>query len=133
MASQSNFGHSGVLPTHPELLDWLAKRFVHEGWSVKAIRKLILTSHTYRQASVVTLEHEQRDPDNTYLSRMPMRRLTAEEMNDTLAFVSGRLDERRYGPPDPRRERDGGLVTVYERGSGFFDVPSMCGTRASEM
>jgi len=119
VASPSNFGHSGRLPTHPELLDWLTVRFMHEGWSIKAIRRLILTSRTYQQGSAVTPEHEQRDADNAYLSRMAMRRLTAEEVNDTLAFVSGRLDERRYGSPDPRRERANGLVTVYERDTGY--------------
>lgn len=119
VTSLSNFGRSGVEPTHPDLLDWLAVRLVKEGWSLKALRKLIVTSRTYRQASSLKEEHELHDPDNRYLSRMVMRRLSAEEINDTLAFVSGRLDERRYGSPDPRLERPDGLVTVYERDSGY--------------
>ena len=106
-----NFGRTGARPSHPELLDWLALEFIRQGWSMKALHRLIMTSSTYRQASTVTPTHEKLDAENVLLSRMPMRRMEAEVLRDTLFLVSGRLDETRYGPADPVLEREDGLAT----------------------
>lgn len=114
-----NFGKTGARPTHPELLDWLAVEFVRSGWSVKSLHRLIMTSSTYRQSSAVTAVHEERDPDNQLLSRMPMRRLDAESIRDTLLFVSGKLSDRPFGPPDPVEMREDGLVTSVETSAGW--------------
>jgi hypothetical protein len=114
-----NFGHTGAPPTNPELLDWLATEFVQQGWSLKAMQRLIMTSATYRQSSTVSAELQKLDPDNLLLSRMPMKRLTAEELSDTLLLVSGRLDETRDGPPQPVEVREDGLVTAIEMDKGW--------------
>jgi mono/diheme cytochrome c family protein len=114
-----NLGHTGAPPTNPELLDWLATEFVQHGWSIKAMQKLIMTSTTYRQSSSVSSELERLDPDNVLLSRMPMKRMTAEELCDTLLFVSGRLDETHSGPPQPVEVREDGLVTPIETAKGW--------------
>jgi len=106
-----NFGHTGAPPTHPELVDWLATEFVRQGWSIKGMHRLIMTSTAYRQSSVVTPTLDKLDPDNMLVSRMPMRRMEAEEIYDTLLLVSGKLDEMRGGPPEPVDVRDDGLVT----------------------
>ena len=105
-----DFGRMGARPTHPELLDWLAQEFVRQGWSLKTMHRLMMTSSTYRQASTVTAAHEKLDPDNVLLSRMPMRRMEAEVLYDSLLLASGRLDEMRFGPPDPVEVRSDGLV-----------------------
>lgn len=109
-----NFGRAGGRPTHPKLLDWLAVEFVNRGWRVKALQRLIMTSSTYRQSSAVTPLHERVDPENRLLSRMPLRRLDAEALRDTLLFISGQLDTRPYGPADPVETREDGLVPPAE-------------------
>jgi mono/diheme cytochrome c family protein len=109
--SLGNFGRAGTPPSHPELLDWLAGEFVRRGWSLKAMHRLIMTSATYRQSSQVTPERQRADPDNTWLSRMPLTRLDAESLYDTMLLVAGRLDETPYGPADPVEARSDGLVT----------------------
>lgn len=111
VASLDDFGALGTPPTHPDLLDWLAVEFVEQGWSLKKLHRLIMTSAAYRQAAVVRPEHERLDPDNILLSRMPMRRMTAEEVRDSILLLAGKLDERRFGPPDPVEVRSDGLVT----------------------
>ncbi|HKS35908.1 MAG TPA: DUF1549 and DUF1553 domain-containing protein [Verrucomicrobiae bacterium] len=94
----SNFGHSGEPPTHPELLDDLASRFMQNGWSVKGLVREIVLSATYRQSSsapVIDRRYSlssEVDPANTLLSRMNRRRLTVEQWRDAVLFVSGRLD-----------------------------------------
>ena len=139
VGSLGNFGKMGDRPTHPELLDWLACEFVRQGWSVKAMHRLIMTSNTYRQSSAVTAQHEQFDPSNHLLSRMPMRRMDAEELRDTLLAVAGQLDETRYGPAEPVTARADGLVLAGKRRSVYvqqlrkqapsllesFDLPAM--------
>ncbi|MEX2119748.1 MAG: PSD1 and planctomycete cytochrome C domain-containing protein [Pirellulales bacterium] len=107
-----NFGKAGERPTHPELLDWLAIEFVRQGWSVKAMHRLMMTSSTYRQSSAASEQQRESDPDNQLLSRMPMRRMEAEVLLDTLASVAGRLYLTPYGPPDPVSARADGLVTI---------------------
>ncbi len=110
-----NFGKAGAPPTHPELLDWLAREFVRGGWDVKAMHRLLMTSNVYRQSSVVTPDSARADPDNAWLSRMPLTRLDAESLYDTLLFVAGRLDEKPFGPADAVRVRPDGLVTPTGR------------------
>lgn len=113
-----NFGKTGAPPTHPELLDWLAREFVRQGWSLKAMHRLMMTSATYRQSSAVTANQEKIDPENSLISRMPLVRLDAEALYDSLLLVAGRLDESRFGPPDAVTVRGDGLVTPVgtERG-----------------
>ncbi|MFN0053086.1 MAG: DUF1549 and DUF1553 domain-containing protein [Planctomycetales bacterium] len=86
-----NFGRRGERPTHPELLDYLAARFMEAGWSVKAMHRWLLLSSTYRQSSDNPAA-VQSDPENRWLSRMPWRRLEAEAIRDSILAVSGRLD-----------------------------------------
>jgi hypothetical protein len=96
----SDFGRNGSLPTHRELLDWLAHRFEEDKWSVKAIHRLILTSSAYRQASSkVDAEAARLDPDNRLLWRFPRQRLEAEEIRDSVLVVSGRLNPEMGGTP----------------------------------
>jgi hypothetical protein len=87
--SSNDFGARGEKPTHPELLDWLAAKFVESGYSVKAMHRLILSSSAYQRASTAP---SAADPDNRLLAHFPRRRLTAEEMRDTLLTASGQLD-----------------------------------------
>jgi Protein of unknown function (DUF1553) len=93
-----DFGYQGQSPTHPELLDWLAKRLVEERWSMKAMHRLIVTSATYRQSSRVTPELLARDGENTLLARGPRVRLEAEVIRDSLLRAGGLLYEKIGGP-----------------------------------
>jgi hypothetical protein len=93
-----NFGSQGEWPSHPDLLDWLATRFVDSGWDVKAMLKTIVMSETYRQSSKVSPELWGRDPDNRLLARGPRLRLTAEMVRDQALAVSGLLVEKLGGP-----------------------------------
>ncbi len=117
--SVGNYGKTGTPPSHPELLDWLATEFVKQGWSMKQMHRLMMTSSIYRQASAVSDEASRLDPDNILLSHMPLRRMDAEVLNDTLLLVSGRLDETRYGVAEPVLVRDDGLVTPIETEKGW--------------
>jgi hypothetical protein len=94
----SNFGKMGVPPTHPELLDYLATRFVNEGWSVKRMHRLIMLSRTYQMASGESDANAAIDVGNDYLWRFPPRRLDAEAIRDTILMVSGSLDRSMGGP-----------------------------------
>ncbi|MBM4069473.1 MAG: DUF1553 domain-containing protein [Planctomycetes bacterium] len=137
--SLDNFGKTGQPPTHPALLDWLAREFVRHGWSMKAMHRLMMTSQTYRQSSVVTALHEKLDPANRLLSRMPLRRMEAEVVRDTLLLLAGKLDGAQFGPADPVQVRADGLVQSGRRRSVYvqqlrkhppsllesFDLPSM--------
>jgi mono/diheme cytochrome c family protein len=117
--SLGNFGKAGTPPTHPELLDFLALELVRSGGSIKSMHRLMMTSATYRQSSAVTAERKRIDPDNALVSRMPLVRLDAEELYDTLLLVSGRLDETRFGPPDGVAARSDGLVTPTATARGW--------------
>ena len=114
-----NFGKAGARPTHVELLDWLANEFVRSGWSVKSMHRLIVTSSTYRQSSQVTDDALHLDPDGSLLSRMPLQRMEAEVLRDTLLFVAGQLDETPYGPADQVEVRGDGLVTSKSSQRGW--------------
>jgi mono/diheme cytochrome c family protein len=115
----ANFGKTGAQPTHPELLDWLAVQFVRGGWSMKAMHRLIMTSTAYRQVATRNPALDQQYPDNALLSRMPLRRMEAEQLNDTLALVAGRLDETPFGPATPVEVREDGLVSPIPTEKGW--------------
>jgi hypothetical protein len=95
----SNFGVSGQLPSHPELLDWLALQFEHNGYSTKALQRMIMLSSTYQQASDIRPELMRRDPLNRWLWRMPVRRVEAEVIRDSILATSGVLNQQMGGPP----------------------------------
>ncbi|QDT92947.1 DUF1549 and DUF1553 domain-containing protein [Gimesia algae] len=117
-ATPSDFGVMGDLPTHPELLDWLADELVSSGWKMKSLHRLILTSSVYRQAgqsdgtqasAVAWKRSLKEDPDVALLSRFPRQRLDAEVIRDAMLSVSGKLSEKTGGrgvmPPLPRELR----------------------------
>jgi len=93
-----DFGIQGNLPTHPELLDWLAVEFMKQGWSLKKMHKLIVMSATYRQSSRFTPELLAKDPENRFLARGPRVRLEAESIRDSLLLSSGLLSPKSGGP-----------------------------------
>jgi hypothetical protein len=93
-----DFGFQGEAPTHPELLDWLAVEFMRDGWSLKRLHKLIVTSAAYRQTSRVAPELQTRDPENRLLARGPRFRLEAEMVRDAALRASGLLSEKMGGP-----------------------------------
>ena len=97
VATPGDLGLQGARPTHPELLDWLARRFVDSGWDVKALCREIVLSATYGQDSAGS--SAELDPDNSLLARGPKQRLTAEMLRDTVLFASGLLEGRLGGPP----------------------------------
>ncbi len=94
----NDFGRMGQLPTHPELLDWLAVEFRDGGQSIKELHRLIVTSSVYRQSSQVRSDFAAIDGDNRYLWRMNRRRLDAESIRDTVLALSGRWNPAMYGP-----------------------------------
>jgi hypothetical protein len=98
VATPENFGRTGAKPTHPELLDWLAVEFMDRGWSLKELHRLIVTSTAYRQSSTRRPEPLAVDPENTLWWRMPLRRLDAEAIRDSVMAISGDLNSRMFGP-----------------------------------
>ena len=96
-----NFGAQGALPTHPTLLDYLALRFVEQGWSVKAMLREMVRSHTFRQSTQASVGADEVDPQNHLWHHYPVRRLEAEAIRDGILAVSGRLDTTMYGKPVP--------------------------------
>lgn len=88
----NDFGLRGQPPTHPELLDWLALRFIESGWSVKSMHRLIMTSDAYQRTSRGTAEGQSSDPENRFLWRFQRQRLDAEQIRDGLLVVSGQFD-----------------------------------------
>ena len=158
VATPDDFGLQGDLPTHPELLDWLAVEFRESGWDVKAMVKRIVLSRTYRQSAEVDAEKIAADPDNRWLARGPRRRLDSRLLRDQALALSGLLVREiggpsvfPYQPPGVweaislgknHYEQDHGdalyrrsLYTVWRRviaPTNFFDVPSrqLCSVRA---
>ncbi|HXG60324.1 MAG TPA: DUF1553 domain-containing protein, partial [Planctomycetota bacterium] len=106
VATSEDWGVRGEMPSHPELLDWLATEVVRLGWDLKRLVRLLVTSATYRQSSRVTPELWARDPSNRLLARGPRVRLSAETVRDQALFVAGLLSRRLYGPsvypPQPK-------------------------------
>ena len=113
-----NFGVMGSRPSHPYLLDWLAAKFVSNQWSVKRMHRMIMNSRTYRQSSRVTQTQRNMDPQNILFSRMPMRRMDAESLRDSLLFVSEKLDTTLGGLPDTVSVDREGLVSVNPTADG---------------
>lgn len=107
-----DFGMLGERPSHPALLDWLADEFMSQGWSLKALHRLILTSTAFRQSSLRAPKLEAIDPDDRLLGRMPVRRLEAEAVRDAILAASGRLTPTMYGPPIPVAVDEAGQVIV---------------------
>ncbi|MFO1483160.1 MAG: PSD1 and planctomycete cytochrome C domain-containing protein [Verrucomicrobiaceae bacterium] len=101
-----NFGFLGLKPTHPELLDWLARWFTNNGWSIKDMHRLIMTSRVYQQSSAVDPSAAQADPENILLHHFPVRRLEAEEIRDALLHVAGSIDNTIGGKTIPLRNRE---------------------------
>ena len=128
----SNFGQMGERPSHPELLDYLAARFVELNWSVKALHREIMLSSTYALAATSIAKNEDADPDNRLLWRANRRRLDVESMRDSLLFVSGRLDASLGGEAANLVEDANLRRTVYGYVSrrrldtmlGLFDFPN---------
>jgi hypothetical protein len=120
-----DFGNQGEMPTHAELLDWLAVRFRESKWNVKGLLKLMVMSATYRQASVPTAQHKARDPENKLLSRAPSYRLSAEMIRDNALAASGLL-VRKVGGRSVHPYQPAGVwealavrnATKYEQGQG---------------
>lgn len=117
--SLGNFGRTGSPPTHPKLLDQLAMEFVAKKWSIKSLHRLMMTSAVYRQSSQITPELEKLDPENQLLSRMPLRRMDAEVIRDSLLVIAGKLDTSQYGPPSAVETRPDGLVVSAGGESGY--------------
>ncbi|MCA9037711.1 MAG: DUF1553 domain-containing protein, partial [Planctomycetaceae bacterium] len=113
VVTSEEFGSQGELPTHPDLLDWLAVEAIENHWDRKALIKLIVTSATYRQSSKVTAESFALDSDNRWLARGPRVRLSAEAVRDQALAVSGLLSRRMYGPPVKPPQPNSGLNAAF--------------------
>ena len=117
VATAEDFGTRGERPSHPELLDWLARELSESGWDTKALLRLIVTSATYRQVSRTRPELAERDPDNRLLARGPRYRLEAEQIRDSALAASGLLVERTGGP-SVKPYQPGGLWKDVAYGGG---------------
>ena len=96
--SPNNFGLIGEKPTHPRLLDWLAHWFIKQGWSLKKLHRLIVTSQSYQMNRQLNPHYMKKDPENLLLWRLPRVRLEVEAIRDSMLAVSGRLNRKMYGP-----------------------------------
>jgi hypothetical protein len=131
VSTPSNFGHLGDLPSHPELLNDLAARFIASGWSMKWLHREIVLSATWRQSCVSPEQYLDRDPDNRLLWRMNRKRLEAEAWRDTVLATSGDLDAEMEGPSTSlddakfRRRTVYGIVSRQKPADLFrlFDFP----------
>ncbi|QIF05258.1 PSD1 and planctomycete cytochrome C domain-containing protein [Roseimicrobium sp. ORNL1] len=124
VTSAGDFGALGQKPTHPELLDWLASEFMAQGWSMKKLHRLIMTSEAYRQSSTRDANKERLDPDNALLSRMNVRRLEAESLRDSMLAVSGKLAPHLAGKPVPVMANEEGQVVIGQDTSDTAGRPS---------
>lgn len=111
----SDFGFNGGRPSHPELLDWLASELIRQGWSLKAMHRLMVTSQIYRQASAPRLEALTKDADNRLLWRKSPIRLEAETIRDAMLATAGELDTTMGGPPYLD------FKTYFFKGTQFYD------------
>jgi hypothetical protein len=118
VSTPDDFGAQGALPTHPELLDHLAIRFVESGWDLKAMLKYMVSSATYRQSSRTTGEQLARDPENEFFSRGQRRRLSAEQIRDHFLASSGLLVREIGGPSVKPYQPDGLWKEVIGGGGG---------------
>jgi hypothetical protein len=127
--TSEDFGVQGSLPTHPQLLDWLAKDFMDNGWDIKYLLKKIMLSATYQQSSIATEESKKADPDNKWLSRAPRFRMSGEIIRDYVLATSGLLNReiggpsvKPYQPPGLWEETNAGgnrgVLTTYTADEG---------------
>lgn len=123
----NDFGAQGQLPTHPELLDWLASNFIESGWDLKALHKAIVMSATYRQDSDAPPALVARDPENRMLARGPRHRLSAEQIRDSALSVSGLLNPamggpsvKPYQPPGVWEEAGTGKTYTQDHGDKLY-------------
>jgi uncharacterized protein DUF1553 len=116
VATVDNFGKLGEQPTHPELLDYLAARFIDGGWSIKSIIRTMVSSRAYQMSSISSEAARRIDPSNRLLQHMPIRRLEAEIIRDSILAVSGQLELTMYGPSVP-------VYYVHETGQTKGDRP----------
>ncbi len=129
VATPDDFGYSGARPSNQPLLDWLAVEFMENGWSIKHIQRLIVTSATYRQASAIDPRKKAIDPDNTLLWRQNVQRLDAESLRDTLLCVSGRLQPICTGPahwptvPEEMIRANPNIDEETDRPQGYYTEP----------
>jgi len=125
----SDFGYQGTPPTHPKLLDWLASEFMAGGWRMKAMHKLIMMSSSYQMSSENNSDAYAKDPTNDLLWRFDMRRLTAEEIRDSILAASGSLNPQMFGPsifpPLPKEV----LATSSQPGAAWGSSPPEEATR----
>lgn len=113
-----NLGASGARPSHRELLDFLAVELIRSGWDYKHLHRLILLSNTFQQTSRGGADSLERDPEGTWLSRMRVRRLDAEQVRDAMFFVTGELSPVLMGPYTPVKKNGEGQVIVEENAPG---------------
>ncbi len=137
--SLGNFGKTGEKPTHPELLDYLATDFIRRDWSMKSMHRQLVLSTTYHQSSQISEKSSEHNSGNRLLSRMPLRRLDAEELRDSILLAAGELIDAGGGPSEPVQVRPDGLVLTGRRRSIYvqqlrkhppsllesFDLPAM--------
>jgi hypothetical protein len=123
----ADFGMQGELPSHPELLDWLAVDFMENEWNIKRLVKMMMMSATYRQSSKLSEEKMQKDPDNIYLSRSPRNKLPAELIRDMVLGSSGLLNPEMGGPSVKPYQPEGlwesatsgrGVLATYKQDHG---------------
>jgi cytochrome c551/c552 len=110
----SDFGYNGDRPSHPELLDWLAVEFMEQGWSVKWLQRLIVSSQTYRQSSRFNQAAHAVDAGNRLLWRIPLKRMDAETLRDSILAVAGNLNPERGGPGYFLQKKAGGGSYMYK-------------------
>ena len=113
MRTPSDFGRMGDRPSDPELLDYLASRLVESGWSMKALHREIMLSASYALSADQSAKNMSADPENRLLWRANIQRLDAESLRDSLYFVSGELDPKAGGPPQPLNDDRNHRRTVY--------------------
>jgi len=117
--TSGDFGMQGELPSHPELLDWLAVDFMENGWDIKRLVKQIVTSATYRQSAKITDKHLKKDPENIYLARSPRQRLKAEFVRDLYLASSGLLI-KTIGGASVKPYQPKGIWEAASSGRGFL-------------
>jgi hypothetical protein len=122
VSTTSDFGFRGTRPTHPELLDYLADRFMRDGWSLKKLHRLLLTSETYQLSSADVAADSATDPQNDFLWRQNRQRLDAEEINDSVRQMSGTLDLSEGGRHPFPNDRTY-FYRQHEPFTGSFDNP----------
>jgi hypothetical protein len=116
--TSDNLGYTGSVPSHPELLDFLAAELVRLGWRTKSLHRLIVTSSVYLQTSAPQPKAVRLDPANRLLAQFPLRRLDAEAIRDGMLAASGELDDRQGGPYVPTDSTGSGEIVVAESAPG---------------